>query len=191
MRTLGEFEVLVNDAPIEFGRKAPKKTLALLKAIIARGGSAPESALLDTFWPDEEGDAAAKSLGAAVHRLRGLLGDADAVVQQGGQVSLDRDAGVGRCLGVRARAGCGARRAGAARDTAAAEALALYRGAFLAEEEGEAWPVAMRERLRGKFIQAVADHAARLEARAATRRRSPGTCAGSMPTTWSSRSTRA
>lgn len=91
VRTLGDFAVLVNDGPIEFGRKAPKKTLALLKAIIAHGGSVPERALLDTFWPDEEGDVAARSLGAAVHRLRGLLGDSDAVGQQGGQLSLDRD----------------------------------------------------------------------------------------------------
>ena len=150
--------MLVNDAPIEFGRKAPKKTLALLKAIIARGGSVPESALLDTFWPDEEGDAAAQSLGAAVHRLRGLLGEADAVVQQGGQVSLDR-ARVWVDAWAFERALAAARDAPAAeRSTAAAEALALYRGAFLAEEEGEAWPVPMRERLRGKFIQAVADH---------------------------------
>ena len=44
------------------------------------------------------------------------------------------------------------------------QALALYRGAFLAEEEGEPWPVAMRERLRGKFIHAVGEHAAKLEA---------------------------
>src|SRR6202008_113191 len=126
-------------------------TLALLKAIIARGGSAPESALIDAFWPDETGDAAARSLGAAVHRLRGLLGESgDAVVQQGGLLSLDRtrvwvDAwAFERVLA----AGHEARRPGYDDATAADQALALYRGAFLAEEEGEPWPVAMRERLR-------------------------------------------
>ncbi|MBT2324671.1 hypothetical protein J7E62_20210 [Variovorax paradoxus] len=163
IRTLGSFEVLVDDQPIEFGRKAPKKTLALLKAIVARGGSAPESALVDAFWPDETGDAAARSLGAAVRRLRDLLGEGDAVVQQGGQLSLDRSR-----VWVDAwsfeRALAAAREAPAADDAAIARALALYRGAFLAEDEGESWPVALRERLRGKFIQAVADHAGRLEA---------------------------
>jgi LuxR family maltose regulon positive regulatory protein len=164
IRTLGGFEVRINDAPIEFGRKAPKKTLALLKAIVARGGSAPESALVDTFWPDETGDAAARSLGAAVHRLRGLLGEGDAVVQQGGQLSLDR-ALVWVDAWAFERVLAAARAAHACADDAAlTEALALYRGAFLAEEEGETWPVAMRERLRGKFIQAVAEHAGRLEA---------------------------
>lgn len=162
VHTLGAFEVLVDDRPIEFGRKAPKKTLALLKAIIARGGSAPESALIDTFWPDEEGDAATRSLGAAVHRLRSLLGHGDAVVQQGRQLSLDREL-------VWVDAWAFERGVTTAHDRAAAEdgptqALALYRGAFLAEDEGETWPVVMRERLRGKFIAAVSEHAARLEA---------------------------
>jgi DNA-binding SARP family transcriptional activator len=156
VRTLGAFEVRLNDAPIEFGRKAPRKTLALLKAVIARGGSAPEGALLDTFWPDEEGDVAARSLAAAVHRLRALLGDGDAVLQQGGQVALDRER-------VWVDAWAFERALERGRD-APLDALALYRGAFLAEEEGEAWPVAMRERLRSRFIQAVGDHAARLEA---------------------------
>jgi LuxR family transcriptional regulator, maltose regulon positive regulatory protein len=163
VRTLGGFEVLLHDSPIEFGRKAPKKTLALLKVIVARGGSVPESVLLDTFWRDEDGDAAARSLGAAVHRLRGLLGEGDAVVQQGGLLSLDRtlvwvDAwAFERLLAMP----CSSR---AEHEAATAEALALYRGAFLAEEDGEAWPVAMRERLRSKFIQNVSGHAARLEA---------------------------
>lgn len=163
IRTLGGFEVLVDDKPIEFGRKAPKKTLALLKAIVARGGSAPESALVDAFWPEETGDAAARSLGAAVRRLRDLLGEGDAVLQQGGQLWLDR-----ACVWVDAwtfeRALAAARETPNGSDAAIAPALALYRGAFLAEDEGESWPVAMRERLRGKFIQAVADHAGRLEA---------------------------
>ena len=91
VRTLGSFEVLVHDEPLAFGRKAPKKTLALLKALIARGGSAPDGVLIDQFWPDEQGDAAAKSLGAAVHRLRTLLGVPGAVGQHGGQLSLERE----------------------------------------------------------------------------------------------------
>lgn len=151
VRTLGGFEVRRDGAPIEFGRKAPKKTLALLKAIIARGGSAPESALIDAFWPDEDGDAASRSLGAALHRLRALLADADVVQQQAGLVSLDR----GR-VWVDAWA--------FERTADTLDGLALYRGSFLVEEEGEAWPVAPRERLRSRFIQSVSTHAAKLEA---------------------------
>ena len=163
VRTLGEFELLVEDRPVEFGRKAPRKTLALLKAIIARGGSVPEGLLVDTFWPDEAGDAAARSLAAAVRRLRALLGEDEAVLQQGGQLSLDR-ARVWVDAWAFERALAAARAAPDGESAALVEALALYRGAFLSEEEGESWPVAMRERLRGKFIQAVAEHAGRLEA---------------------------
>jgi DNA-binding SARP family transcriptional activator len=162
VRTLGQFSVLVDEAPIEFGRKAPKKTLALLKAIVARGGSAPEGVLQDAFWPSETGDVAARSLGAAVHRLRGLLVDGDAVVQQGGKLSLDRDrVWVDAWAFERALAAARDHRSGDA--STLAHALSLYRGAFLPEEEGESWPVPMRERLRSKFVQAVADHAAGLE----------------------------
>lgn len=163
VRTLGAFDVRVHDEPITFGRKAPKKTLALLKAVIARGGGASDGALIDQFWPDEEGDAAARSLGAAVHRLRALLGVPEAVVQLGGQVSLDRER-----VWVDAwsfeRGLAEARHGQAPHPPSVPAALALYQGAFLAEDEGETWPVAMRERLRGKFVHAVADHAARLEA---------------------------
>jgi LuxR family maltose regulon positive regulatory protein len=157
VRTLGTFDVLVHDAPIAFGRKAPKKTLALLKAVIARGGSASEGTLIDQFWPSEEGDAAAKSLGAAVHRLRQLIGVPEAVLQQGGQVWLDRER-------VWVDAWSFERGLGADDADAVVSALELYQGAFLAEDEGESWPVALRERLRGKFVHAVAQHAARLEA---------------------------
>jgi len=157
VRTLGTFDVLVHDAPIAFGRKAPKKTLALLKALIARGGSASEGVLIDQFWPDEEGDAAAKSLGAAVHRLRQLIGMPEVVLQQGGQVWLDRER-------VWVDAWSFERGLGADDADAVIHALQLYQGAFLVEDEGESWPVATRERLRGKFVQAVAQHAARLEA---------------------------
>lgn len=147
VRTLGRFEVQRDGRPLEFSRKAPRKTLALLKAIIAAGGTnVPEQALLDSLWGDEEGDAASKSLGAAVLRLRALLGDNEAVIQQAGTLSLDR-----------ARVWVDA---WAFEDSSR---LDLYRGSFLPEEEGAPWAVAMRERLRSRFIQRLGEHGAKLE----------------------------
>jgi DNA-binding SARP family transcriptional activator len=147
IRTLGKFEVQRDGRPLEFSRKAPKKTLQLLKAIIAGGGrSVREQTLLDALWGDEEGDAASKSLGAAVLRLRNLLGDSDAVVQQGGALSLDRSRVWVDAWAFEQDAN-----------------LALYAGAFLTEEEGAPWPVPMRERLRARFIQRAGDEGSALE----------------------------
>jgi DNA-binding SARP family transcriptional activator len=154
--TLGQFEVLRDGRPLEYSRKAPRKTIALLKALIAFGGTnVREQRLVDAFWSDEEGDVATRSLGAALHRLRKLLGDSDAIVQQGGALSLDKArvwVDVWAFEDLLARP-----------DASAAEVMNLYRGAFCAEDDGEPWPVTMRERLRGRFIHAVAEIGRSLE----------------------------
>ena len=174
IRTLGTFEVLREGKPLEFSRKLPKKTLALLKALITFGADkVSEQRLIDTFWGDEEGDVAARSLDATVLRLRTLLGDGAAVLQQGGRISLDRER-VWIDSSAFENALSNAERAARSRDPSARRlwqrAIALYGGAFLAEDEGEAWPVAMRERLRGRFIHALVafgqdlEHAGEIEA---------------------------
>lgn len=166
VRMLGRFEVLHDGQPLAFSRKLPKKTLALLKAIVALGGRAvSEQRLLDALWPDEEGDAAARALDATVLRLRGLLGDAGAIVQQGGKLSLDPGrVWVDVFAFEQAIVSADAHREGPGEPAFLARAIALYQGSFLADDAGEAWPVATRERLRGRFIHAVGRHAGRLEA---------------------------
>jgi len=153
--TLGRFEVLCDGKPLEFSRKAPKKTLALLKAIIAHGGrNVREQLLLDAFWSDEEGDAADRSLTATLHRLRALIGDV--VVQQGGKLSLNPQqvwVDVWAFEEFAAQPGC----------ADGDRLLNLYRGGFLVDDEGEPWSVTARERLRGKFIHLLANVAQRLE----------------------------
>jgi len=155
--TLGRSEVQHHGKALEYSRKAPKKTLALLKVIIAYGGSGVrEQQLLDTFWLDEEGDVATRSLTAALHRLRTLLGDDDAIIQQGGTLSLNKsrvwvDAlAFDELLSDRA-------------PVSAEGLLALYRGSFLKEDEGEPWSVTTRERLRSRFIHALGLATADLE----------------------------
>ena len=53
------------------------------------GREVREDVLMDTLWPDAEGDAARVALTSALHRLRGLLDCDGAVVRQEGQLSLD------------------------------------------------------------------------------------------------------
>lgn len=168
VRTFGRFEIRRDGEPLVYSRKAPKKTLALLKAMLALGaGSVSEQRLMDTLWPDEEGDAAANSLAATVLRLRTLLGDPAAVAQHGGKLSLDRTR-VWVDLFAFERALVAADAAAHARDPSERahlqQALSHYEGAFLASDEAEAWTVAARERLRGRFIHALGRHAERLEA---------------------------
>lgn len=154
--TLGRFEIRTRGEPIVFSRKLPRKTLLLLKAIIAFGGHAvPEQLLCDALWGDEDGDAARNALSITVLRLRKLLGMNGAVLQNGGQISLDRE-----CCWVDSTV------FESALDVAEyvpEKVLSLYQGNFLPDEIDETWTVAARERLRGKFIHALSEQGARLE----------------------------
>lgn len=157
--TLGRFELLLDDNPPQFSRKIPKKVLALLKAIIAFGGhEVPEQKLLDALWPDEDGDAARRSLTATLHRLRKLLTNVNAIRQAGGKLTLDNKYCWVDAVAFESRVDRGS-------DYGEAESapIPLYRGAFLAQEEDATWAVSMRERLRAKFIQAVGKRSTSLE----------------------------
>jgi LuxR family maltose regulon positive regulatory protein len=161
VRMLGRFEVLRDGQPLAFSRKVPKKTLALLKAVVALGGrSVSEQRLIDALWPDEEGDAAARALDATVLRLRTLLGDPQAIVQRGGRVAIDSERVWVDVFAFEQALASNEHADGATLQ----RALDLYGGAFLAEDEGESWPVAARERLRGRFIHALARQAEAFEA---------------------------
>jgi pentatricopeptide repeat protein len=154
--TLGRFEVQVNGETLEFRRKLPRKTLLLLKAIIALGGQdIPEQMLCDALWGDEEGDAALNALSVSVSRLRKLLGTNEAVQQHGGKVSLNRDICWVDAWRFERRL--------SDHPSPPNRALDLYGGTFLIEDQGELWSVASRERLRGKFIHALSSCASELE----------------------------
>jgi DNA-binding SARP family transcriptional activator len=148
--TLGRFELLIEGESPTYSRKVPKKVLALLKAIIAFGShEVPEQKLLDALWPDQDGDAARRSLAATLHRLRKLLANDSAVRQAGGNLTLDE-----RSCWVDATAFENRLHHGGDAAQASEAAILLYRGAFLAQEDAP-WAMPMRERLRAKFIHAV------------------------------------
>lgn len=152
--TLGRFGITLDNNPLEFGRKQPKRPLALLKFLIARRGQARVELAIDALWGDEEADAAANSLDVALHRLRRLLGGADRVDLQDGLLTLDR-----RSIWVDAFAFENALEPAKGDSGNLTEdrqrAIALYRGWFLATDVAEPWAVAARERLHARFVQAV------------------------------------
>lgn len=150
VRALGRFEVVIDGATLEFSGKAPRKPLALLKAIVALGPNAvPVSALIDALWPDEEGDAARKSLDVTVARLRKLLGRADAVIVSDEAVSLNpklcwTDAQSFQVLTEAAQTTAQRR-----------QASTVYGGTFLPGDIDAPWSAKRREGLRNRFIRLV------------------------------------
>ena len=162
--TLGGFRVEVDGKQLSFTRKAPKKVLAVLKALVAFGGrGVPEQWLMDALWPDESGDAAHESLAVNLHRLRKLLVHTDVVRLSEGLIDLDP----GKCwTDVRALEHRFIRFS--ERSTPEAEEnakflLDLYRGHFLPEEFDTPWTVSMRERLRSQFLDYLSRIARRHE----------------------------
>lgn len=155
--TLGRFVVTVNDQPLAFLRKTPKRVLTLLKVLVACGGNnVPEEDIVDAIWPDLDGDAAHKALGALVLRLRRLLGGNDVLHKRDGKLSINPDC----CwIDVQEFARCSL-----AADPSALEiALDLYKGPFLPHDAHEFWTADMRERHRNRYAEAVALKAAPLE----------------------------
>jgi len=165
LRTLGRFEIEVEGTPLRFSGKAPKKPLALLKAVIALGPSAvPAAALRDALWPDEEAVGARKSLDITIARLRKLLGRSEAIIVSDDAVSLDA-----RLVWVDAWSF--ARMADsveAAVDPVTARTLACeqYAGAFLPGDSDVSWTFERREQLRSRFVRLTEVAAAGLESEA-------------------------
>ncbi len=163
--TLGSFDLLKEDKPPAFSRKVQHKPLLMLKALVALGGrEIPEERITDILWPEADGDQAHQSFATTLGRLRKLLRDESAVMLREGRVTLDSrrcwvDAFAFESLLARIDAAShsgavcpdGTKTADVAR-----EAVALYRGPFLAGDPSHPWITAVRERLRSKFLRAVA-----------------------------------
>lgn len=159
IRTLGGFGVDTDNRGPQASRKAPRRTWALLKVLLSQGGrEVPVGALQDALWPEAEGDKAEQAFATSLHRLRRLLGAAEALELREGRLSLSPrhcwvdawaferlldEASAAQARGNPAEAG-----------TLHERALALYSGPFLAGDEGEPWSAPLRERLRRRFDRA-------------------------------------
>ena len=145
VRTLGTFELLVDGAALPEGKKQPRRTLALLKSIIALGGKEVcRAALADALWPELEGDKAQNALTVTLHRLRNYLGVAGAIPVHHGRLSLEPHHVWVDALEFETAA----RSVSVASGCDAVERIFdLYRGPFLSDGE-EPWTVRLRERLR-------------------------------------------
>jgi len=168
--TLGRFAVLVNNQPPRIGRKAQRKPLELLKALVALGGrDISEDILTSLLWPDAEGDAVRRAFDTTLHRLRKLLGDEQALHLRDRKLSLDsRICWVDSWAFERLLSEGEMIMAHPATDPQG-DALArlvdrvntLYHGPFLGKEFGTAWSVSLRERLRSRYLRHIVSAGAR------------------------------
>jgi len=162
--TLGRFAILREGEPVVFSRKAPRKVIQMLKALVALRGDATTHYIQDLLWPELEGDAQHEAFGINLHRLRRLLGRSDIIKLQDGRLTLERSLCWIDALAFEGTLD----RLGAENGVVAGEALlqqvlALYRGAFLSQDTQEPWSVSMRERLRSKFVRVLLKEGRRLE----------------------------
>jgi len=152
--TLGTFNILKEGEPLEFRGKAPRRVLALLKAVIAMGAEdVPARDLIDAIWPDGEGDAGYDTLSVTIGRLRRLLGSNATIVVAGEKVSLNLEqcwidalafTDLAKQLG-----------SGNASSDLAERVLALYKGTFLPDEADAPWTIRPRLRLQKLFLRSL------------------------------------
>jgi LuxR family transcriptional regulator, maltose regulon positive regulatory protein len=158
VHVLGRFRLSKGDIPISIPPRL-RKPRELLQALIAFGGTeVGAGVLIDALWPDSEGDAAYHALESALYRLRQLLGARDAVLMEGGKVSLNREQ-----LWVDMwefelelhpaadQQADGIERVGRMR--------LLYQGHFLQHETEQPWVLKARQELRDRLLRAIGDAA--------------------------------
>ena len=173
VRTLGGFAIERDGIPLKFARKAPKRLLDLLRLITVLGGRHVDAARAAAMlWPDAEGDEARDALKTMLHRTRSLLG-ADLLVVRDGQIAFDEgltwvDTWAFEHVCARIESLLGARMAATRVDDGELEIrrtqlFSLYRGHLFGEAELPSWALALRDRLRARFIRSVDALGQRLE----------------------------
>lgn len=146
--TLGRFQIELDGEPLTFSGKVARRPLELLQYVVASGGTKVSvSRVMFALWRELDGDKAKAAFSVALHRLRKLLGHADAVLLEMGQLSLNPQLVWVDCHAFEQLV------EGAAHD--AERALAIYSGHFLDEIEDESWLMGCRSRLASKFRRAV------------------------------------
>ncbi len=142
---------------------AQQKPLALLKTLIALGGQhVPQDRIVDSLWPDSDGDAAQTTFTSTLYRLRQLAGPR-ALVLRNRQLSLDPEyiwCDVHAFESVLDELGM---RSGAGFIQPLERLINLYRGPFLAGESEPIEILAARDRWQNRFLRAICDAGAGLE----------------------------
>lgn len=157
MRALGDFALEARGRTAPSTGKAARRPLELLKFIAVSGRrSVPAAQAIAALWPDLEGDQAKSAFNVALHRLRKVLGDDDAIALSEGRLTLaegrfwiDVHAFERYCSVAEAESATKPTSAIAA----AQSALAIYRGPLLSDEEEQPWWLVQRASLAEKHTR--------------------------------------
>lgn len=156
---LGRFRLLKADAPVRFSRRAQRKPLELLQALIAFGATeVPARALIDALWPDSEGDAGYHALESALYRLRQLLDAPDAVRMASSRLTLDRGQFWVDMWEFETELQSASRDVVNMRECVG-RIRQLYEGHFLEHESEKPWALTTRQGLRDRFMRCMRDAA--------------------------------
>ena len=168
IRTLGCFEVRMGGQSLVSKGKIQRKPITLLKALIALGGiNVPSSKLIDIVWAVRSSGDPQSSFDIALHRLRKLLGQREAIQLSDRRVSLNRKMvwldlwELEREFDSVIPLGRSCVPAAEALERAAPVILNLYRGRFLPGEAEASWLLPLQNRLHGRFhsfIMRLGDH---------------------------------
>lgn len=169
--TLGRFGILINDQPLVFNSKSPRRSLDLLQLLIASGGREVNTAeLMHGLWPEESSSNLRNLFDNTLHRLRRLLGTPDALPVNNAKLSLDPrhcwvDAwAFGRLTNAVNLPGAletAARTPMQEREARAA--MRLYTGHFLQSEGDIPWILPFRDRMRNRFHRLIISQGQRFE----------------------------
>ena len=155
------FEVVLDDKPLRFGRKAQQKPIDLVQVLVALGGrKIAETKIADILWPDDDGDMQIKSLHTTVYRLRKLLGYKDAIEYEDSRLSLnDKICWVDvwafeRLLGEAETMFRGKPTTQKVKHLKEKQ-FSLYQNALLHQLTDRYWTIQLREKLKSKFLRAI------------------------------------
>ncbi len=154
------FEIIKDNQLILTSRKAQKKPLEIIKVLIALGGdNIPESKIVETIWPESDGDAGHQSIATTLHRLRKIVGE-DIIELKDSRLSLNKnkvwvDAWEFDKL-------CDSQQI-ETNSMLLDKSIALYKGLFLAGETDLYWSLTLRDKLHHKYIKLIKQKGHQLE----------------------------
>jgi DNA-binding SARP family transcriptional activator len=160
VRTLGKFEIEWAGQPAQRRNKAQGRPLELLKVAIAFSGrDVPVQKITDAMWPHIDSDYANRSFNTTLHRLRNLLGEEQALILEGGRLSLNADffwvdIWALEQASQQVSGMISGDIAGSRDDIKAAiqKVMSTYHGIFLSDEDAS-WAIGTREQIRKRFTR--------------------------------------